>query len=367
MRTMIRAAVVATSLAASASPALAQSAGAQAEVLFRQGRELMNAGKLAEACAAFDESQRLEPAITTLLNLAGCREKNGQLATAWGLFLDAERQTRGGSDANTQQLHDLAQARASKLEPRVSKLTIVVAAEHRRDGLEVTRGNERVDAVMWNSALPIDGGSYTITARAPGVAPWSTQVTVGVEGDSKTVEVPALGVTAAAGNVERKPAGTAAGSGSGSVTGSGSVSVTGSGSGSGSVTGSGSGSVTGSGPVTGSVSDSDSGHRASLVLPLAFAGGAIVLGGVGVGFELAGESTYNQAKAELTSQMQRNSLYNSANSQRYTAEGFAIAGIASAGVAVWMYLRYRSDEHPPKTAKLQLVPSVGGVTLLGRY
>ena len=73
------------------SAAFAQPASAQAEVLFRQGRDLMAAGKVAEACSAFDESQRLEPEITTLLNVAACREKLGQLATAWGLFLDAAR------------------------------------------------------------------------------------------------------------------------------------------------------------------------------------------------------------------------------------------------------------------------------------
>src|SRR3954447_25768971 len=108
------------------STALAQPAGAQAEVLFRQGRDLLAAGKVAEACSAFEESQKLEAAVTTLLNLAGCREKLGQFATAWGLFLDAERQTRSASDAATRQHRDVAKARAQKLEPRVSKLTINV-------------------------------------------------------------------------------------------------------------------------------------------------------------------------------------------------------------------------------------------------
>src|SRR5215813_3345462 len=90
------------------SAALAQPAGAQAEVLFRQGRDLLAAGKVAEACSAFEESQKLEPAVTTLLNLAGCREKLGQLATAWGMFLQAVRETRAAPDDDKQQLHDLA-------------------------------------------------------------------------------------------------------------------------------------------------------------------------------------------------------------------------------------------------------------------
>jgi len=34
--------------------------------LFNEGRKLLQAGKLAEACAAFESSQKLEPAITTL-------------------------------------------------------------------------------------------------------------------------------------------------------------------------------------------------------------------------------------------------------------------------------------------------------------
>src|SRR5689334_15756470 len=99
----------------------------------------MAAGKYAEACSAFEQSQKLEPAIATLLNLAGCREKVGQIATAWGLFLDAERQTRGASDAANQQLHDVARDKAAKLEPRVSKLTINVPKAVQIDGLEILR------------------------------------------------------------------------------------------------------------------------------------------------------------------------------------------------------------------------------------
>src|SRR5262245_62114718 len=109
---------------ASSRAARAQSAGSQAQGLFDGGRALMAAGKVAEACALFEQSQKLEPATTTLLNLASCREKNGELATAWGLFLDAERATRSATDAPTRRLHGVAKDRAAKLEPRVSRLTI---------------------------------------------------------------------------------------------------------------------------------------------------------------------------------------------------------------------------------------------------
>lgn len=81
--------MVVAGLSTLAGPAAAQSAATQADALFKQGRAQMAAGNLEAACTAFDSSQQLDPAVTTLLNLADCREKRGQLATAWGLFVEA--------------------------------------------------------------------------------------------------------------------------------------------------------------------------------------------------------------------------------------------------------------------------------------
>src|ERR1700733_8879705 len=66
-------------VAALAAPARAQSA--EADVLFREGKQLLKAGNIAEACDKLDASDRLESSVGTLLNLADCREKNHQLAT----------------------------------------------------------------------------------------------------------------------------------------------------------------------------------------------------------------------------------------------------------------------------------------------
>jgi hypothetical protein len=81
---------------------------------------------------------------------------------------------------------------AQKLEPRVSKLTINVPLKSQVDGLQIARGADRVQAGLWNRALPIDGGTYTITAHAPGANQWSTQVTIAAENDTKTIEIPDL-------------------------------------------------------------------------------------------------------------------------------------------------------------------------------
>ena len=73
--------VVCMSTVAVASPA--------AEKLFRDGKQFMQEGKLAEACEAFRKSQELESRSGTLLNLGDCEEKRGRIATAWELFVQS--------------------------------------------------------------------------------------------------------------------------------------------------------------------------------------------------------------------------------------------------------------------------------------
>src|SRR5262249_50959378 len=71
MLTTYRIAVALAVLAAAVrTPAQAQPASAQAEALFRQGKDLLAKGQIAEACAAFDASQKLAPTAATLLNQA---------------------------------------------------------------------------------------------------------------------------------------------------------------------------------------------------------------------------------------------------------------------------------------------------------
>lgn len=187
MKTIQTIVVVATLLGIAHS-AHAQGDAAQAESLFREAKTLFDAGKIAEACAAWEASERMDPSLGTLTNIANCREKNGDLATAWEAYVALERRTAG--IGKYQSLNDLGKRKAAELEPRLSYLTINVPDEVRVEGLEVYRAGKLIDPGAWNRALPIDGGEHTITGRAPGHEPWSTTVTVGREGDKKSVEVP---------------------------------------------------------------------------------------------------------------------------------------------------------------------------------
>lgn len=55
---------------------------AKAEALFREGREAMKNGDYVAACPRFAESQRIAPALGTLLNLALCDEQLRRTASA---------------------------------------------------------------------------------------------------------------------------------------------------------------------------------------------------------------------------------------------------------------------------------------------
>jgi len=160
---------------------------AAAEVLFREGRRLLDSGQLAAACAKFAESQRLDPSSGTLLNLADCHEREGKVATAWAEFLSASRLARTqAEDARAAE----AKRRADELEPRLSYLSVTVAEPS--SGMVIYRDDIELDAAALASRLPVDPGEHVIRATAPGCQEWSRPLSVGMEPGHQTVTIPPL-------------------------------------------------------------------------------------------------------------------------------------------------------------------------------
>jgi serine/threonine-protein kinase len=176
----------------SAPPAPAQPAGTAndkvaAESLFEEGRTLVAAGKYAEACPKFADSQRLDPSPATLLNLASCHEKAGHSATAWATYKEA------ASAANASGRSDYvatAQRHAEALAAKLARLTIVVSQPI--EGLQVSRDSLRIDHAEWSVAIPIDSGTHSVGATAPGFKAWSSSVQVDHDGAQVSVTIPAL-------------------------------------------------------------------------------------------------------------------------------------------------------------------------------
>lgn len=306
----VASAILAIAIAGTA--ASAQPATDKANTLFEDGRRRMADGDFAQACARFEASQQLAPAITTLINLGECRERNHQLATAWRTFEDARRQASAAGD--DEHAH-IAATHAGRLEPRLSHLTIAVAPDRQTAGLAISLTTGPVDAASWNRAIPIDGGRYTITARAPGTAPWSQEVQIANANDAVSVDIPRLEPVVAA-------------------------------------------------PGPAAI------DRPSRVAPIGLGVSALVLAGIAIGFEVWARDVYDDAHAKSflpsTNQHDLDVLVNRATHRRYIAEGLGVAAAGCAGLAVYLLVRPRSDHAEPVVTPLAS-SGMAGLALLGRW
>jgi hypothetical protein len=156
---------------------------AAARAQLEQGYGLKVQGKYAEALPHLVESQRLDPQLKTLFNLADCEEHVGKLVDAQRHWLQArDMAAQPGSPAQRE-----ADSRLSALEQRMPRLVIRLAAgapaasEAARDGVPL-------GAVSLGTPLPADPGKHTVVARAAGYADRSFDVVL-KEGETQTVDV----------------------------------------------------------------------------------------------------------------------------------------------------------------------------------
>lgn len=175
-----------------------------AQQLFDDGRALMEAGRHAEACPKFADSQRLDPGGGTLLNLALCHELEGKTATAWTELREA-LSVAGRDDRKDRQ--ELAAAHIAALTPKLIRLTVAVPEGVAALAPEITLDKSRLPAEAWNTAIPVDPGEHRIavipSAQRAGLSRWETSIATLEAGQSYRVDVPALDrQSAGAGDVE---------------------------------------------------------------------------------------------------------------------------------------------------------------------
>jgi len=135
-----------------------------AEALFEEGVSLSEHGALPQACAKFEASEALDVAVGTLLRLADCYERTQRLASAWSRFREAASlaQTQGMPERQR-----IATVRAEALHRRMARLTIKVPPNPPA-GYELELSGVAVPVASWGSALPVDAGTLTVQASAPG-------------------------------------------------------------------------------------------------------------------------------------------------------------------------------------------------------
>jgi hypothetical protein len=154
----------------------------RADQLFKDGQRLLKQGKLAEACASFADSQKLDPALGTLLNLADCHAQERRFATARAEFDQAAREA---AQAGQKEREAFAKEQWKQLEALLSY--VVVKFDGPVGGL-VIDGKE-VDA---SRPIAIDPGPHEFRFAAPGRLSKTIRFEVANGPSSQTLEAPQL-------------------------------------------------------------------------------------------------------------------------------------------------------------------------------
>lgn len=327
------AAFLAACALAVATPSRAQGpdAKAAAQVLFEQGRQLVEQGQYAEACPKFAESLKLDRGIGTMLWLADCYESNGQTASAWAFFKEGAAAAALAHDSREK----VARERIAKLEGKLTTVGVLVAPEASLSGLEIRRDGIVVGADEWGIGVPVDPGVHTISATAPGRKPWTTNVELAARPGLVSVTVPVLEPVAAS-----APGGAP--------------------------------TATEASVATPPTSDARNGST-QRTIGLVVAGAGVVSLGLGAYFGLAAKSTYDSSNADghcANNQCDSQGLSDrsSASTQATVATvllGFGVA--AAAGGAVLYFTAPRA--HAVSSLALSPVPAPGGGAMLlsGRW
>ncbi len=164
--------------------ARAQPEATPADVLFREGKALMDAGRVEEGCAMLASSHKVEAAGGTLVNLASCYERLGRYASAERALREALllAQQAGRSDAEA-----FVNERLEAISKNVSTLHIVLGERRAAEDSSLEVDGARVSFEGTEIRLAVDPGEHSILVETRGAPLWRDRRRV--EGPGSVTEV----------------------------------------------------------------------------------------------------------------------------------------------------------------------------------
>jgi tetratricopeptide (TPR) repeat protein len=171
----------------------------EAELLFREGRQLLKDGQLEQACTKLAESQRLDPSSGTLMNLGHCHQEQGKYASAHAEFSAAASLAAAQGRAEREAE---ARARADALLPRLSYLVLRIIDPVPQ--LEIARNGTRLEPSALDHPIAVDRGTHEIRATAPEHTEWSLTLTVTQPG-RHVIDIPQLALRGAPASPKASP------------------------------------------------------------------------------------------------------------------------------------------------------------------
>lgn len=158
----------------------------RADQLFKKGQKLLTEKRYAEACTAFEDSDRIDPEIGAKLNVARCYQEWGKLATAWRWYTDAEQMASKAGDKRAPKIHALIE----DLDRDVPRLTLVLPPDAITDHLAIQLDGVALALASVGDERRIDPGPHEITIVVDG-KPRSRTISVqrGDRGERAKVEL----------------------------------------------------------------------------------------------------------------------------------------------------------------------------------
>jgi len=132
---------------------------AAGEALYRAAKESARKGDWEKACAQLAESQRLDPAPGTLVNLADCEEHRGLVSSAGSHFTEVQSQFKPGDSRAA-----YARDHAAALEKRIPHLTVKLQPGA-PSSARVFRDEEELKGASLGVPLPVDPGTHVVMVR----------------------------------------------------------------------------------------------------------------------------------------------------------------------------------------------------------
>jgi hypothetical protein len=131
-----------------------------------------------EATQRYLDSEQLDPAPGTLLNIAYCYEKLGRTATAWALYRQAAAMAgeTGRSDWS-----EHAQERVASLEETLIRVAIRTRSDAAADGIHISLDGAPLPENAWGERVPLRPGVHEIRAEATARETWTLTFQVDAE------------------------------------------------------------------------------------------------------------------------------------------------------------------------------------------
>jgi tetratricopeptide (TPR) repeat protein len=157
---------------------------AQAEVLFKEGQQLMTEKKFEEACQRLTASFKLDPQPNTELLQGECFKNLKKTASAYNAYLDASTTLARGSDAQKYAADQAKALEAQLLKVRVQVTPLAAGLQMKFDDDTKTRDKDFVGI-----DIALDPGEHDVTVTAPGKHDFTKHFTLDSTNSPHTIVV----------------------------------------------------------------------------------------------------------------------------------------------------------------------------------